>query len=270
MKFCLLTLVLFIHHRVNCQELTTTHNKLLCEYKLTYKPDSTIEATKHELFILAIDNGLSIFKSVSGISRDSLTDAYSKVPFTQENMQLMLGDLNKIPKTNFNYSIYKTVASKAVTYYEQVGRNKYTYQEPTNSLSWNVINEIATITGYKCQKATTEFGGRIFEAWFTREIPIAEGPYKFYGLPGLIVKINDNRNFYIFSLISLKQSIALQPIIMPSQATKTTKEEFSKGKAAYAAGALDRVAAMGNTITESDRQQFKERAKKRNNPLELK
>lgn len=270
MKAHLLILLLSIYHKVNCQELSTVRNKLLCEYKLTYKPDSTADVINHESFILAIDNGLSIFKSVAGISRDSLTDAYGKVPFTQENMQLMLGSLKKIPKTNFNYSIYKTASSKSVAYYEKVGRTNYTYQEPADLFDWTITNESNTIAGYKCQKATTKFGGRIFEAWFTREIPIAEGPYKFYGLPGLIIKVSDSRNFYIFNLISLKQSLTPQAIIMPKQATKTTKEEFIKGKTTYAAGALDRVAAMGNTITEDDRQQFKERAKKHNNPLELK
>jgi GLPGLI family protein len=31
-------------------------------------------------------------------------------------------------------------------------------------------------------KATTEFAGRTYVAWYTTEISIADGPYKFYGL----------------------------------------------------------------------------------------
>lgn len=33
------------------------------------------------------------------------------------------------------------------------------------------------------QKATCDFAGRKWIAWFTTEIPIQDGPYKFYGLP---------------------------------------------------------------------------------------
>jgi GLPGLI family protein len=50
------------------------------------------------------------------------------------------------------------------------------------------------IGNWEAQKATTEFGGRKWTAWFCEEIPLSDGPYKFKGLPGLIVKISDADN----------------------------------------------------------------------------
>jgi GLPGLI family protein len=271
LKKMILSFLSFMHYSIShSQTSALTAQSLRYKYQLTYKTDSTSSISKSESFTLSLSNGLSVFKSDASSSMDSLATAYDNRPFNEQNAQLMMLDFAKLPNPYFTYSIYKKLAEHAVVFYEKIGKTLYSYKEPDTLLKWVILSTTANISGYKCQKAITTLGGRQFEAWFTRDIPIADGPYKFYGLPGLIIKANDNRNFYVFSLISLKQSMALQPIVIPSQTIKTTKEEFIKGKAAYAAGALDRVAAMGNTFTESDRQQFKERAKKRNNPLELK
>lgn len=40
-------------------------------------------------------------------------------------------------------------------------------------------------------------------AWFTTEIPINEGPYKFNGLPGLIIEMYDTEQIFKFSLVSI-------------------------------------------------------------------
>ena len=57
---------------------------------------------------------------------------------------------------------------------------------------------------YKTQKATAEFGGRSWIAWFSQELPFQDGPYKFYGLPGLIVHVEDNTGSHIMALAGNK------------------------------------------------------------------
>ena len=67
-------------------------------------------------------------------------------------------------------------------------------EEP--KFNWKISNDKQKIGEYEAQKATTEFGGRKWTAWFTESIPLPDGPYKFSGLPGLIVKIEDaEKNF---------------------------------------------------------------------------
>lgn len=57
-------------------------------------------------------------------------------------------------------------------------------------LKWSLQQEETKIIGkFICQKATTSFRGRDYEAWYTLEIPISNGPWKFQGLPGLILEI---------------------------------------------------------------------------------
>jgi len=84
--------------------------------------------------------------------------------------------------------------------YVAVGDDIYTY--PTsNHIVWKLENDMKILKDFKAQKATADFGGRQWIAWFTKDIPLSEGPYKFHGLPGLILEIKDTKEEYIFNLV---------------------------------------------------------------------
>ncbi|WP_435524227.1 GLPGLI family protein [Chryseobacterium indoltheticum] len=55
-------------------------------------------------------------------------------------------------------------------------------------IKWNISNEHKKIGVWAATKATTNFGGRNWTAWFSEDIPLPYGPYVFYGLPGLFLK----------------------------------------------------------------------------------
>ncbi len=82
--------------------------------------------------------------------------------------------------------------------------NRY-YTEPIPKQNWQIKNETVTIVGYKCQKATCRFRGRNYTAWFTVDIPISQGPWKFCGLPGLILKVQDDALEYVFECVGIEQ-----------------------------------------------------------------
>ncbi len=67
-------------------------------------------------------------------------------------------------------------------------------EEKIPSISWKLINEVRMIKGYACKKATTHFRGRDYVAWFTTDIPIVAAPWKFVGLPGLVLDIEDTKH----------------------------------------------------------------------------
>jgi len=70
---------------------------------------------------------------------------------------------------------------------------------------WKISSETKSLKNYNLQKATTEFGGRKWIAWFSKDVPINQGPYKFQGLPGLIFQIEDDKKQYSFNLIEVKK-----------------------------------------------------------------
>lgn len=81
---------------------------------------------------------------------------------------------------------------------------QYRYTEPWPSMQWTLKDEKQTICSYQCQKATCHWRGRDFVAWFTSAIPLKSGPWKFGGLPGLIMKIYDTKHLYTWEAVSVE------------------------------------------------------------------
>ncbi|RZJ47164.1 MAG: GLPGLI family protein [Flavobacterium sp.] len=71
----------------------------------------------------------------------------------------------------------------------------------TDKMNWKLFNDTKVEGQYTLQKATTTFGGRNWIAWFSKDINLNEGPYKFRGLPGLIFEIEDAQKNFIFKLL---------------------------------------------------------------------
>lgn len=71
----------------------------------------------------------------------------------------------------------------------------------TDPIAWKLTYETKKSAEYTLQKATANFGGRKWTAWFSKEVPISEGPYKFRGLPGLIFELSDDKDNFRFTLI---------------------------------------------------------------------
>lgn len=79
--------------------------------------------------------------------------------------------------------------------------------EKMPKLKWIILNDTLNILNFKTQKAKVNFRGRDYFAWFTTEIKISDGPYKFHGLPGLILKIQSTDDKYTFEAYSIKVNI---------------------------------------------------------------
>ena len=81
---------------------------------------------------------------------------------------------------------------------------QYRYTEPWPSMQWTLESEKQTICGYQCQRATCHWRGRDYVAWFTSAIPMKSGPWKFGGLPGLIMKIYDTKHLFTWEAVSVE------------------------------------------------------------------
>ena len=71
---------------------------------------------------------------------------------------------------------------------------------------WLLLDDEKKISIYNCRKAVIEFGERTWEAWYTPELAFADGPYKFSGLPGLILSIESTDGDYIFKFKGIEKS----------------------------------------------------------------
>ena len=67
-------------------------------------------------------------------------------------------------------------------------------KEDSFDWDWDLHPETKKIGNFDCQKATIKFRGRDYTAWFTKQIPVKYGPWKFQGLPGLILEVYEDND----------------------------------------------------------------------------
>lgn len=254
----------------NKLSLTDTPGNLAFKYRISYKPDSLFPESSIEYSNLLVGENFSRFETVGGWAYDSVRSMFPDVLTAKNtNIQDYADKMLSIPRTKFFYTIFKKRPTGRLYCYDKLGDVRYTYIEPDSTFQWRIGPEKATVAGYPCQRATVRFAGRAFEAWFTREIPISEGPYKFHGLPGLIVKVGDTRQQYIFELVRTSKTATAAPVALPTKAARlVTKTEMRRGLALYNLQFANRMAAMAageRTLSAADR----ERILKPINPLEL-
>ncbi|MEK6450605.1 MULTISPECIES: GLPGLI family protein [Myroides] len=80
----------------------------------------------------------------------------------------------------------------------KVGASLMKMESSLKEIKWDILPEIEEYEGMKVQKAIGELRGRIWTVWFTTEIDLIEGPYKFKNLPGFVVKAVDDKADYLF------------------------------------------------------------------------
>lgn len=99
--------------------------------------------------------------------------------------------------------IFKHRPEKKITTIDEYAETYYRLVEHPLSFDWVITNDTLTLLNYSCLKALTKFRGREYTAWFTMDIPINDGPWKLYGLPGLILKVEDSENLFSFEAFGL-------------------------------------------------------------------
>lgn len=92
------------------------------------------------------------------------------------------------------------INDKYVEYFEYLISTKKSKITDEFTIKWITINEKKVINDIECYKATTDFRGRKWEAWYAPSIPYSFGPWKFHGLPGLIISIHDESKRYNFAV----------------------------------------------------------------------
>ncbi|WP_042720139.1 GLPGLI family protein [Flavobacterium sp. B17] len=169
-------------------------------YELKYRPNAQKQYYKDQLFYLDVYGKESIFRSQHERTSDSLIQ---KTGFG-------LGF-----KMNYNHQYYTQKILTENKVYRIISTPIFSdiYSIPIADLNWKVESDKLKIGNFNCQRAELLYGGRIWTAWFTQEIPLQDGPYIFHGLPGLIIKISDDRSDFNFSLVKVEnKSVQISPL----------------------------------------------------------
>ncbi|OEY72948.1 GLPGLI family protein [Salegentibacter salarius] len=244
--------------------------KYKATYDLTWQIDSTdAESIQNETMVLYMGDNISRFTSENFLKHDSINELRKK------NFE-KTGRFMAPPQTKFKYKLFKNLTEGRLYFFEKIARDRFKYIEELPLQEWEIHPEIKEVSGYNVQKATTIYAGRDYIAWFTSEIPVSDGPYKFSGLPGLIIEIADTKNYYHFKLSGFKEiGTAATVSTDEDRYTKVSKNDFLTAQENYARDPLGTLSKAGITIGWSEKEEksakkeLKENYKSRNNPIEL-
>lgn len=199
-------------------------------YQLSYIPDSTRKnKTKTDKFVLLLGEKSSIFFSQTKFLRDSAFNENLKNGTIEEFMKnSSLRNQFGIVGFYSNINLLLNNTDNQVSVIDQtIGGDIFYYTEKLPKFNWDILTDTVTILNYKCQKAITTFRGRTYFAWFCNQIPINSGPYKFCGLPGLIMRIGDTGNNYIYDFIGIENLFPKRMFELNTNGSiRTTREKF--------------------------------------------
>lgn len=194
----------------------------LFTYQLNFMRDTVENKKETNIMALLVGNKCSKFFNNFYLDNESaLKEQYKK------------GEVRNMDAVGLGgteiYKLYTSKMRKVTVMLFGVRNTVYTYAESLQGQSWLIGPEKKKIHNYVCQKATTTYLGRKYIAWFTPEIPVSEGPWKFYGLPGLILDVSDERKDYHFMCIGIEKMKNKKPIVeYNAKYEKTDRESINK------------------------------------------
>lgn len=161
-------------------------------YEYNFAQDSThLEIREKELLNLDIGKTGSKFYA-------------SEVPEQDSLVKIKERPMGKYPYQGIRFLelIIKKYPEFTIDFYTSC--QNYYRVTMTKKLDWQISPEKDQFLGMPVQKATTVLNKRKWTVWFTPDIPIQDGPYFFQGLPGLVVKAEDENKGVSFSLVAIK------------------------------------------------------------------
>ncbi|RCS28178.1 GLPGLI family protein [Polaribacter sp. WD7] len=148
---------------------------------------------------------------------------------------------------------YKNIKDKKIIQAQEFYGKKFLVKDDLYKIDWKLGSETKKIGEYTCYKAkafapkeeiewynfswrdlrknskkttNTEENLKVIEAWYAPQIPVAQGPAEYWGLPGLILEVSVDNTTLLCSEITInsKKQIVIKA---PDKGKETTKKEYA-------------------------------------------
>ncbi|KUJ53268.1 GLPGLI family protein [Chryseobacterium sp. JAH] len=247
-------------------------------YEYQFIPDSTnVSDVKSELMNLDVTDSGSKFYSATVYQSDSIMKVDLDKQLAATGAINIKSDMRK---GLVRYSVSKKYPKYEIFLHSRILSDFYKVSDE-RPLDWKITSEKLKIGEWSTQKAETDFGGRHWIAWFTTDIPIQDGPYKFHGLPGLIVKLEDHTKSHLFNLQGVKNINVIPRDVFGAKEISVNSKQYdklmkdyendpTKGLKQMQMGGVTMIMKDGqNNQMKDQEERLKAKIKKDNNRIEL-
>lgn len=234
-----------------------------CKYRYTKQKDSSDFLSKdNDIMILSIGKKFSLYYSYlkhfgnrnmeednkTGKNKESISlkDHTISIDASKRRTDYYMQNETEVIKIDYN--------KKVVNITDQLFSNAYEYSEDLVAPKWQIELATTSILNQKCQRAVTLFKGRKYTAWFASSIPLPYGPWMFNGLPGLILRVSDDKEQFVFECIELNTPWSSTKVFKPyTNIQLTTKKKLSDKKKLLQQNPIAFMQEVeGKTITMTD------------------
>jgi GLPGLI family protein len=167
-------------------------NDIQIEYDATYNNDITV--VKKGFLIPYVKESKSNYYEYN---KNKKIESTTKSEGEKTTTFLFIGDFEFVERNFVNFKTKQLLSIEK----RDFDRKVYQIGESLTKLKWNLQHkDTLKVGGYMCNKATLNFRGRDYIAWYSKEIPLPYGPWKLNGLPGLIFKVYDETLRYDWTI----------------------------------------------------------------------
>lgn len=154
--------------------------------------------------------------------------------------------LGLAPDKNVDLYIEKDRVNNKMKVYDRKAGDLYQYEEPFGEQEWIIVEDSTkNILGFDCLFAYSDYHGRQWNVWFTPEIPIQDGPWKLYGLPGIILAADGGDDFVVEALEIGSTSQNIPAVYSEDDYEKGERRRILADHEHYINNFLSRLAAKG-------------------------
>lgn len=174
--------------------------------EITYKVN---ENTNDPVLSTSLDYTL-ILKNQQSVYYNNNEDLnqFKYQSFIEESRKIGELIMVKLSDNHYAYAkqdlFYKNYDKDTLIYNEIILNKKIFVGEQIKLMKWDILSKSDTlILGFKCQKAVAPFRGRTYEAYFSTELGQYGGPWKFDGLPGVILSVKSQDNYFVIEPLKI-------------------------------------------------------------------
>lgn len=205
--------------------LEAQSNQFIYEYKFKLDSLNRDKIEQENMILETSPEGSRFYSQVKAVYDSTMDATFKNAKMSQNNHF----DFSNLKNAKVDDEVIKIYPAYKIKLRTRISSTPLLI-ENDNKIDWKITADKDKVLGYQVQKATASLNGRNWVAWFAPEIPVQDGPYNFFGLPGLIVKIEDTEGDHSFILVGSKKITGEKKMSLDKKAREifVTDEKFRK------------------------------------------
>ena len=159
--------------------ISQENKKLVIDYSLQFDTPASQVKNSYKLITNGKKSVCELIRSVQLHESLNSTNSYTK----------KLHVLKTYKDHTNDYMVSEDISSETL-----FGKPIY-IKEKLKLFQWNLTGKTKEVLKYKCQEAKTSFRGREYTVYFTNSLPFKAAPWKFNGLPGVVLEVWSDDGF---------------------------------------------------------------------------